>query len=155
MVLVTSKLIVLLQIVRLFLTPARVNFSLKCTRLKVHVCSHKHKPAVANVHSLALFNAELSPEMNWRGPRCQDVEERGRLYLTLHCHHHNDSCIRMGSDESHSIVSLIVRDKVIKSVYKPQPLKRDESRRRIEPRPFCLPALPLGHTGSCHIGNKV
>ena len=26
---------------------------------------------------------------------------RGRLYLTLHCYHHSDSCIRMGTDESH------------------------------------------------------
>ena len=28
--------------------------------------------------------------------------ERGRLYLTLtlHCHHQNDSCIKMGIDES-------------------------------------------------------
>ena len=33
------------------------------------------------------------------------------LYLSLHCHHQNDSCIEMGSDESHFIVSLIVRDK--------------------------------------------
>ena len=24
-----------------------------------------------------------------------------RLYLSLHCHHENDSCIRVGSDESH------------------------------------------------------
>ena len=23
------------------------------------------------------------------------------IYLSLHCHHQNDSCIRMGSDESH------------------------------------------------------
>ena len=30
----------------------------------------------------------------------------------LHCHHQNDSCIKMGSDESHLNVSLIVRDKV-------------------------------------------
>ena len=29
----------------------------------------------------------------------------------LHCHHQNDSCIKMGSDESHYNVSLIVRDK--------------------------------------------
>ena len=29
-----------------------------------------------------------------------------------HCHHQNDSCIKMGSDESHFNVSLIVRDKV-------------------------------------------
>ena len=34
------------------------------------------------------------------------------IYLTLHCHHRNDSCIKMGSDESHFNVSLIVRDKV-------------------------------------------
>ena len=30
----------------------------------------------------------------------------------LHCHHHNDSCIKMGSDESHFNVFLIARDKV-------------------------------------------
>ena len=38
---------------------------------------------------------------------------RGRLlYLSLHGHHQNDSCIKMGSDESHFNVSLTVRDKV-------------------------------------------
>ena len=34
------------------------------------------------------------------------------IYLLLHCHHQNDSCIEMGSDESHFNVSLIVKDKV-------------------------------------------
>ena len=34
------------------------------------------------------------------------------MYLSLHCHHQNDSCIKMGSDESHFNVALIVRDKV-------------------------------------------
>ena len=34
------------------------------------------------------------------------------IYLALQCHHQNDSCIKMGSDESHFNVSLIVRDKV-------------------------------------------
>ena len=38
--------------------------------------------------------------------------KRETLYLSLHCHHQNDSCIKMGSDESHFNVSLIVRDKV-------------------------------------------
>ena len=33
------------------------------------------------------------------------------IYLSLHCHHQNDSCIKMGSDESHFNVSLIARDK--------------------------------------------
>ena len=35
---------------------------------------------------------------------------RGRLrdiiYLSLHCHHQNDSCIKMGSDENHFNVSI-------------------------------------------------
>ena len=34
------------------------------------------------------------------------------MYLSLHCHHQNDSCIKMGSSESHFNVALIVRDKV-------------------------------------------
>ena len=35
------------------------------------------------------------------------------IYLSLHCHHQNDSCtIKMGSDESQSDVSLTVRGKV-------------------------------------------
>ena len=39
--------------------------------------------------------------------------EREILYLSLRgCHHQNDFCIKMGSDESHFNVSLIVRDKV-------------------------------------------
>ena len=32
-----------------------------------------------------------------------------RLFLSLHCHHQNDSCIKMGSDERHFNISLIVR----------------------------------------------
>ena len=38
--------------------------------------------------------------------------EREIIYLSLYCHHQNDPCIKMGSDESHFSVSLIVRDKV-------------------------------------------
>ena len=41
--------------------------------------------------------------------RCGESEI---IYLSLHCHHQNDSCIKMGSNESHFNVSLIVRDKV-------------------------------------------
>ena len=42
------------------------------------------------------------------------MEGRGMeiIYLSLHCHHQNDSCIKIGSDESHFNVSLIVRDEV-------------------------------------------
>ena len=39
-------------------------------------------------------------------------EEREIIHISLHCHHQNDFCIKMGSDESHFNVSLIVRDKV-------------------------------------------
>ena len=38
--------------------------------------------------------------------------EREIIYLSLHCHHQNDFCINVGSDESHFNVSLSVRDKV-------------------------------------------
>ena len=31
------------------------------------------------------------------------------VYLSLHCHHQNDFCIVVGSDESHFNVSYIVR----------------------------------------------
>ena len=41
-----------------------------------------------------------------------EVGEGGDCILSLHCHHQNDSCIKMDSDESHFNVSVIVRDKV-------------------------------------------
>ena len=47
--------------------------------------------------------------------------------------------IKMGSDGSHSNVSLIVRD----SVYNPQLLTRRESRRGIEPRFVCYLTLMM------------
>ena len=37
--------------------------------------------------------------------------EKEIIYLSLYCHHQNNSCIEMGSDESHFKVSLVVRDK--------------------------------------------
>ena len=35
-----------------------------------------------------------------------EVGEREIIYLSLHCHHQNDSCIKMGRDESHFYVSV-------------------------------------------------
>jgi len=32
--------------------------------------------------------------------------KREIIYLSLHCHHQNDSCIKMGGDESHFNVSV-------------------------------------------------
>ena len=33
--------------------------------------------------------------------------ERESIYLSLHCHHQNDSCIKMGGDESHFNVDTV------------------------------------------------
>ena len=32
--------------------------------------------------------------------------KREIIYLSLHCHHQNDSCIKMGSDENHFNISV-------------------------------------------------
>ena len=41
-------------------------------------------------------------------------EEGDCLPIPLYCHHQNDSCMKMGSNESHFNVLLTVRDKVIR-----------------------------------------
>ena len=67
--------------------------------------------------------------------------KREIMYLSKHCHCQNDSCIKMGSNESHFNVLLIVRDKVTR--WCPQTmtfLRRKESRGSIELGSFCLPA---------------
>ena len=38
--------------------------------------------------------------------------KREIINQSLHCHHQNDSCIKMGSNKSRFNVALIVRDKV-------------------------------------------
>ena len=68
------------------------------------------------------------------------------MYLSLHCHHQNDSCIKMGSDESHFNVSLTVKDKVTRQC--PQTttfLKRKESRKRNRADALVLASLTPYH----------
>ena len=36
-----------------------------------------------------------------KGEGGMEVGEEGDYTPSLHCHHQNDSCIKMGSDESH------------------------------------------------------
>ena len=67
-----------------------------------------------------------------------EVGGRGRLYLSLHCHHQNDSCIKMGSDDGHFNVSLIVRDKVTRQC--PQTTTFEE---KGEPKRYRTEVLPL------------
>ena len=42
--------------------------------------------------------------MGWKG--VWSWGEREIIYLSLHCHHQNDSCIKMGSDENHFNISV-------------------------------------------------
>ena len=59
--------------------------------------------------------------------------KREFIYLSLHCHHQHDSCIKMGSDESHINVSLIiVRDKVTRQCPQTFEEKGDPKRARTE-----------------------
>ena len=44
--------------------------------------------------------------MGRRGEGDMEVGEREIIYLSLHCHHQNDFCIKMGSNESHFNVSV-------------------------------------------------
>ena len=60
------------------------------------------------------------------------------IYLSLHCHHQNDFCIRMGSDESYFNV-LVGSDGQSHSPQTSAFLKTKENRSGIEPKPFCLP----------------
>ena len=67
--------------------------------------------------------------------------EREIIYLSLHCHHQNDLCIKMGNDESHFNVSVGSDGQSHKTVSTNHNLfEREESQSGIEPRSFRLPA---------------
>ena len=81
-----------------------------------------------------------------------EVGKREITYLSLHCHHQNNSCIKMGSYESHFNVLLIVRDKITRQC--PQTTTFEEKGQPKQIRTEVLPltsepnGLPLGQTGS-------
>ena len=73
------------------------------------------------------------------------------MYLSLHQNHQNDSCTKMGSEQSHFKVSLIVRDKVIRQCPHATTFKekrRAEACSNRGPSAYQPNALPLGQTGS-------
>ena len=80
--------------------------------------------------------------------------QRQIIYLSLHCHLQNDSCIKVGSDESHFNVSLIVRDKVTRRCPQTTTFEEKEEPKRIRTEVLLVTslsnALPLGQTGSHH-----
>ena len=76
---------------------------------------------------------------------------RGRVYTYRYTVTTRMTCIKMGNDESHFNVSLIVRDKVTRQRPQTTPLeeKGEPKRYRTEVASFYQPtALPLGQTGS-------
>ena len=74
------------------------------------------------------------------------------IYLSLYCHHQNDSCIKMGSDESHFNVSVGSDGQSHRTVSTNHNLSEEKG----EPKRYRtevllltnLTPLPLGQTGS-------
>ena len=54
--------------------------------------------------------------------------EREIIYLSLHCHHQNESCIKLSSDESHFNVSVGSDGQSQDSVHKPQPKAKQRAK---------------------------
>ena len=78
--------------------------------------------------------------------------KREIIYLSLHCHHQNDSCIKMGSNESHFNVPVGNDGQSHKTVSTNHNLSEEKGepmQYRTEVLPLTQPnALPLGQTGS-------
>ena len=86
--------------------------------------------------------------MGRRGEGGMEMGERKIIYLSLHCHHQNDSCMKMGSDESHFNVSLILRNKTVSTDHNFWRERRAEADLNRGPSAYQLNALPLGQTSS-------
>ncbi len=61
------------------------------------------------------------------------------IYLSIHCHHQNDSCIKMGSDESHFNVSVGSDGQSHKTVSTNHNLSKEKG----EPKRYRTEVLPL------------
>ncbi len=81
-----------------------------------------------------------------------ELGEREIIYLSLHCHHQNDSCIKMGSDESHFNVSVGSVGQSHRTVSTNHNLFEEKGEpKRVSnrgPSAYQPNALPLGQTGS-------
>ena len=85
-----------------------------------------------------VLNVHRNHKAYWGGGGGMDVGEREIICLSLHCHHQNEFCIKMGSDENHFNVSLTVRDKVTRQC--PQTTIFEE---KGEPKRIRTEVLPL------------
>ena len=63
------------------------------------------------------------------------------IYLSLHCHHRNDFCIKNGSDESHFNALLIVRDTVTRQCLQITTFKEKGEPKRIRTEILLLTSL--------------
>ena len=72
------------------------------------------------------------------------------MYLLLHCHRQNDSCIKVGSDDRHFNLSLTVRDKVTRLSTDHNFWKEREAKVELNhgPSAYQPNTLPLNQTGS-------
>ena len=68
-----------------------------------------------------------------------EVGEREIIYLSLHCHHQNDSCIKVGSDESHFDDSVVSDGQSHKTVSTNHNLYEEKG----EPNQYRTEVLPL------------
>ena len=72
--------------------PQTTNFEKRRSRSEV--------PLLSETMRLIMLGTGRRGEGVWRWGRKEII------YLSLHCHHQNDFCIKMGSDESHFNVSV-------------------------------------------------
>ena len=78
---------------------------------------------------------------------------RGRRRLSLHRHQQKDFCIKMGSDESHFNVSLIVRDKVTRQCPQTTTFEEKGEPKRIRTEIRLLTARPNRLTGKAGVSS--
>ena len=82
----------------------------------------------------------------------RDGEKGGEIiYLSLNCHHQNDSSIKMGSDESHFNVSVGSdgqSHKTVSTIHNFLKRKENEAVSNRGPSAYQPNALPIGQTGS-------
>ena len=71
--------------------------------------------------------------------RVWGLGRRKIIYLSLHCHHQNDSCIKMGSDKSHFNVSVGSDGQSHKTVSTNHNLSEEKG----EPKRYRTEAFPL------------
>ena len=88
-----------------------------------------------------------------------EVGEREIIYLSLHCHHQNGSCIKVGSDESHFNVSVGSDGQSHRTVSTNHNLFEEKGEPKLVsnqgPSTYQPNALPLGQTGSlCLVYNE-